>query len=60
MQHELLADVVYGSEAVILGLAELVRLAPDRDIKSGIVDVGFGPIVLQKSFCTGDQKFCGP
>jgi len=22
--------------------------------------VGFVPIVLQKSFCTGDQKFCGP
>ena len=23
------------------------------------VNVCFGPIVLQKSFCTGDRKFCG-
>jgi hypothetical protein len=50
MQHELLADVVYGSEAVILGLAELVHLAPDRDIKSCIVDVGFGPIAAVSTY----------
>jgi hypothetical protein len=31
----------YGSGAVIFGLAELVRFAPDRDINSDVVDVGF-------------------
>jgi hypothetical protein len=28
------------------------------DVNLSRLHVGFGPIVLQKSFCTDDRKFC--
>ena len=41
--------------------AEVVMSAcgPKADVATLAPNVGFGSIVLQKSFCTGDQKFCG-
>jgi hypothetical protein len=33
---------------------------PTPDIRADIVVRRFVPIVLQKSFCTGDENFCGP
>src|SRR5215813_5413865 len=34
-------------------------LPPKADMCSAAAYVRFGPILLQKSFCAGDQKFCG-
>ena len=44
-------DVSNGSFASIASITDLIADIPDGS---------FVPILLQKFFCTGIQKFCGP
>jgi hypothetical protein len=48
-----------GPEAPFLAKSWNVRFTPQAAEKQTCHEVGLVPIVLQKSFCTGDQNFCG-
>jgi hypothetical protein len=46
-------------EAEMLAATREAGHGPNRRFAAAQQDVGNGGIVLQNSFCTGDQRFCG-
>ncbi len=48
-----------GDKRTFSEVCAMSALPPKTDIEGRELNVRFVPILLQKSFCIGDQKFCG-
>ncbi len=48
-----------GDKRTFSEVCAMSALPPKADIEGRELNVRFVPILLQKSFCIGDQKFCG-